>query len=141
MHARATIFGITRGVNRNHIIRAALESICYSVNDVLNAMREDSKIDFHILRVDGGASNNNFIMQYQSDVSNIIVERPQIMETTSLGVFFIQCLQLKIFKDLDEIKSIWKLDKRYTKQLDSEYINKKLKFWKKAIERSLDWES
>ena len=98
-------------------------------------------MNFHVLRVDGGASNNNFIMQYQSDVSNIIVERPVIMETTSLGVFFIQCLQLKIFKDLEEIKSIWKLDKRYTKQLDDEYINKKLRFWKKAIERSLDWEN
>ena len=141
MHARATIFGITRGVNRNHIIRAALESICYSVNDVLNAMREDSNMNFHVLRVDGGASNNNFIMQYQSDVSNIVVERPVIMETTSLGVFFIQCLQLKIFKDLEEIKSIWKLDKRYIKKLDDDYINNKLKYWKKAIERSLDWEN
>jgi glycerol kinase len=140
MYARATIFGLTRGANRNHIIRAALESICYSVNDVLVSMKEDSGIDFNVLRVDGGASNNNFIMQYQSDVSNVIVERPKIMETTSLGVYFIQCLSLGIFKDLNEIKEIWKLDRKYTKKLNDEYINNKLKFWKKAIERSLEWE-
>lgn len=140
MYARGTIVGLTRGSNKNHIIRATLESIAYQCKDVLNAMLEDSNTQLKILKVDGGASANNFLMQFQSDIIGKIVERPSTIETTALGVAYLAGLAVGFWEDKDEIKRQWILEKAFSPSLeDSERILKHSK-WKKAVKRSLDWD-
>ena len=103
-YARGTIVGITRGVNKCHIIRATLESLAYQVNDVLVAMKADSGIALSSLKVDGGASANNFLMQTQADIINVPVNRPQCVETTAMGAAYLAGLAVGYWKDLEDIK-------------------------------------
>lgn len=140
MYARGTIVGLTRGSNKNHIIRAALESIAYQSKDLINAMKEDSRIEINSLKVDGGATANNFLMQFQSDILNVKVLRPEIIETTALGAAYLAGLAVGFWKDKEEIKKNWKLNKEFTPNLSHELRNRYYKCWKKAVEKAKGWE-
>ena len=117
MYARGAIFGLTRGTGRNHIIRAALESIAYQTCDVLHAMEEDTGLPLRELRVDGGASANNFLMQFQADIVDRTIRRPMIRETTALGAAYLAGLATGVWRDLDDIRSQWTLDRLYEPQM------------------------
>ncbi len=140
MYARGAIVGLTRGVNKNHIIRAALESIAYQTRDVLEAMEEDSQIDLQELRVDGGAVANNFLMQFQSDILGVPVHRPEITETTALGAAYLAGLAVGFWSDKDEITKRWNVDRVFETEMEDREKEKLYKGWKKAVERSMDWE-
>lgn len=140
MYARGTIVGITRGTKAEHIIRATLESIAYQTRDVLEAMEEDSNIELKSLKVDGGAVANNFLMQFQSDILNVMVERPEIIETTALGAAYLAGLAVGFWKDKEEIYNSCKIDKCFTPLVEKEKREKLYKDWKRAVKRSLNWE-
>jgi glycerol kinase len=140
MYARGIIVGLSRGSNKNHIIRAALEAIAYQTKDVLEAMEEDSGIDLQALSVDGGAVGNNFLMQFQSDILGVPVERPMVTETTALGAAYLAGLAVGFWKDKEEITNKWTVDKIFKPEMEEETKNKLYKGWKKAVERSLKWE-
>lgn len=137
MYARGTICGLTRGSSKDHIIRATLESIAYQTKDVLQAMQEDSGIDLKSLKVDGGASNNNFLMKFQSDILDVKIFRPEIVETTALGAAYLAGLEVGFYKDKDEIASQWKIDKEFEPDMIEGVRQEKYEGWKKAISRSL----
>lgn len=140
MYARGTIFGLTRGANRNHIIRASLEAIAYQTMDVIEAMKQDTGLNISTLKVDGGASNNNFLMKFQADVINAKVQRAKIMETTALGAAYLAGLYVGVWSSVDEIKNIWDIGKEYNPDMDENeklrYINK----WHKAVKMCQGWE-
>jgi glycerol kinase len=138
--ARGAIFGLTRGSNRNHLVRAALESIAYQTRDVVEAMKLDSNAEFPEIRVDGGAVANNFLMQFQADMMGIKVIRPKIIETTALGAAFLAGLTVNYWDSQSEIARLWKVDREFESQIDEEKRNKFYRTWKRAVERSLDWE-
>ena len=140
MNAKGAIFGLTRGTKREHIIRAMLESIAYQCVDVFNCIEEDTNIQIQNLKVDGGASANGFLLQFQSDMLNTEVIRPEILETTAMGCAFLAGLAVGFWKSTDEIKNIWKKDKTFYPVLSEENRNKKLKGWKKAVKRTFDWD-
>ena len=140
MYARGTIVGLTRGSNRNHIIRAALESIAYQSKDLIDAMKEDSGLDLTSLKVDGGAVANNFLMQFQSDILNIEVLRPEIIETTALGAAYLAGLATGFWKDKEEIIKKQKLNRKFLPNLSEELRSKYFKGWKKAVEKAENWE-
>ena len=140
MYARGTIVGLTRGSNRNHIIRAALESIAYQSKDLIDAMKEDSRLDLTSLKVDGGAVANNFLMQFQSDILNIEVLRPEIIETTALGAAYLAGLATGFWKDKEEIIKKQKLNRKFLPDLSEELRSKYFKGWKKAVEKAKNWE-
>ena len=133
MYARGAIFGLTRGVNRNHIVRAVLESIAYQTRDVLSAMEEDSGISLSVLKVDGGASANEFLMQFQSDILGTKVIRPANLETTAQGAAFLAGLEAGIWQDKSDIEKIWIADKEYTPEMDLYHRNQLYNRWKKAV--------
>ncbi|WP_282746142.1 glycerol kinase GlpK [Peptostreptococcus stomatis] len=139
MYARGGIFGLTRGTKREHLVRATLESLAYQSKDVIEAMQEDAKIPLAYLRVDGGASANNFLMQFQADMLNTEVHRPRTLETTSLGAAYLAGLAVGYWKDLDEISEDFSIDRTFKPQMSQEKRDKNYKYWKKAIERSMDW--
>lgn len=141
MYARGTIVGLTRGAKAEHIIRATLEAIAYQTRDVLEAMEEDSGIKLESLRVDGGAVKNNFLMQFQSDILNVDVIRPEITETTALGVAYLAGLAIGFWKDNQEILHKWKIEKTFEPSMDEPERNRLYNGWKKAVERSLHWET
>lgn len=136
--ARGTIIGITRGTTSAHITRAALESICYQVNDVLATMIRDKGTPLNQLRVDGGATANNFMVQFQSDISNIEVDRPTNLETTALGAAYLAGLGANIW-NLEELKSKWKIDKTFKPSMSTEDRSLHNSQWLKAVERSKNW--
>ena len=140
MYARGTIVGITRGTRREHIIRAALESIAFQSNELLCALQEDSGIIIKELRVDGGASANNFLMQFQSNVIGKPVRRPMIRETTALGAAYLAGLAVGFWKSTDELKNLWSLDKLFEPDEEEKSAELMRKKWKKAVERALSWE-
>ena len=140
MYARGAILGLTRGANRKHIIRAALESIAYQTYDVLDAMQKDTGIPLTELRVDGGASANNFLMQFQADLNRQTIRRPMIRETTALGAAYLAGLAVGVWKDLDDIRSQWTLDKLYHPTMAMEERDRLLHGWHKAVSRAKDWE-
>ena len=140
MYARGTIVGLTRGSNKNHIIRAALESIAYQSKDLINAMKEDSGIEINSLKVDGGATANNFLMQFQSDILNTKVLRPEIIETTALGAAYLAGLAVGFWKNKEEIKKNWRLNKEFTPDLPDNLREKYYIHWKKAVEKAKSWE-
>lgn len=140
MYARGAIFGLTRGANRNHIIRAALESIAYQTKDVIDAMIEDTGLELEDLKVDGGASSNGFLLQFQSDILGKIVRRPLIRETTALGAAYLAGLAVGFWKDKEEIMDKWNVDNEYTPNLDDETRQKLYKNWRKAVVRAQEWE-
>ena len=135
-YARGAIVGLTRGVNKNHIIRASLESIAYQVSDVLNAMRADSGISITNLKVDGGASANNVLMQMQADILQCEVNRPVCVETTALGAAYLAGLAVGYWRDLDDIRSNWVSEKNFSPAITAEESEAKLKGWQKAVKRS-----
>ncbi|MEM0529466.1 glycerol kinase GlpK [Zongyangia sp. HA2173] len=139
MYARGSIFGLTRGSNRNHIIRASLESIAYQSFDVLSAIIADTGIDINELKVDGGASANNFLMQFQADIIGKRVRRPMIRETTALGAAYLAGLAMGLWNSLDEIKNNWTLDKVYEPNMDEATKKTLIAGWSKAVGRSRDW--
>lgn len=138
-YAKGTIVGLTRGTGKEHFIRAALESIAYQTNDVIQAMLEDTKIDLKCLKVDGGASANDFLMQFQSDISNCLVHRPQIIETTALGAAYLAGLAVGFWKSKDEIKNNWLLDQEFTPVIKDDQRKKLLDGWTKAVRFTLMW--
>ncbi len=139
MYARGTILGLTRGAKKEHIIRATLESIAYQTKDVINIMEQDSNIKVKNLKVDGGASSNNFLMQFQSDILDINIDRPEITETTALGAAYLAGLAVGFYKNKDEITSKWKVKREFNPNMKSEKREKLYKGWNKAVSRSLQW--
>ena len=139
MYARGTIVGLTRGTGRDHIIRAALESIAYQSKDVIDAMIRDTGIHLAELKVDGGASANNFLMQFQADIIGTTIRRPMIRETTALGAAYLAGLAVGFWKDQAEIKQLWTLDHLYTPSMDAATRNRYIAGWSKAVERAKHW--
>jgi len=138
-NARGAFFGITRGTTIAHMTRAALEAIAYQVNDVLKAMEKDSGEPTLELRVDGGATANNFLMQFQADILGCEIKRPKIIETTALGAAFFAGLAVGFWENEEELKSLWESDKSFVPQMDKEQVEKYLHFWHKAVDRSKNW--
>ena len=138
-YARGTIVGITRGVNKYHIIRATLESIAYQVNDVMEVMKKDAGIGISSLRVDGGASVNNLLMQMQADIANIPVERPACVETTAMGAAYLAGLAVGYWKDLDEIRRNFRLDRVFESQISDEELSRRIRGWRKAVRYSFGY--
>ena len=138
-YARGTIVGITRGVNKYHITRATLESIAYQVNDVLEAMKADSGISLSALKVDGGASANNFLMQCQADIIKAPVNRPKCVETTAMGAAYLAGLAVGYWKNQEEIRKNWAIDRVFVPSIDEEERLKKIKGWNKAVRCAFHW--
>ena len=139
MYARGAIFGLTRGTTKVHLIRATLESLAYQTKDLLDAMEKDSGVPMKTLRVDGGASENNLLMQFQSDILDIVVERPAITETTALGAAYLAGIAVGFWKK-EEIQQNWQLEKSFQADMDDEKRNKLYKGWQKAVSRTMKWE-
>ncbi len=139
MYARGTIVGITRDTKREHIIRAALEGIAYQAKDVLDCMKADTGLDLAGLKVDGGAVQNNFLMQFQSDILQSEIAKPQVKEITGLGAVMLAGLATGFWKDKEELKSLVKIDKSFTPQKSADEIKHDYKGWKKAVGRSKAW--
>jgi glycerol kinase len=140
MYARGTMVGLTRGAKREHIVRAALESIAYQTMDVLKAMEKDAGINLRELKVDGGACANNFLMQFQSDILGVCVERPKVIETTALGAAYLAGLAVGYWKDKEEIAQNRLTDRRFTAAKNNEEKQRLTDGWHRAVERSLMWE-
>lgn len=138
-YARGTIVGLTRGVNKYHIIRATLESIAYQVNDVLQAMRADSGINLEALKVDGGASANDFLMQFQSDIINAPVKRPSCVETTAMGAAYLAGLAVGYWNSKEDVIKNWAIDKVFTPMMKEDERERKIKTWNKAVKYSFAW--
>jgi glycerol kinase len=138
-YARGTMIGITRGTTREHIARATEESIAYQVKDNLDVMVKDSVIPIEVMRADGGAVRDEFLMQFQADILGIPVDVPVITETTALGAAYLAAYGIGEFRDLREIESKWKLYKRYEPKMSSETREKLLRNWHRAVERSRRW--
>ena len=138
-YARGAIVGLTRGCNKEHFIRAALESIAYQTADVLHAMEKDADITLKELRVDGGASANDFLMQFQSDIINADVLRPDCIETTALGAAYLAGIAVEYWENKDEIKENWALAKTFHPNMEEEKRQKLLKGWKKAVKCAFSW--
>ena len=138
-YARGAIIGITRGTTAAHLTRAALEGICYQVYDVLMAMENDIHAKPKEIRVDGGAIANNFLMQFQSDICRCPVVRPNVLETTALGAAYLAGLAIGYWKDIDELKEQWCLDKVFNPQMKEDTARKLLNEWNKAVGRSQNW--
>ena len=132
-YARGTIVGLTRGAKREHIIRAALESIAYQTADVLHAMEQDAGVDILSLKVDGGASANGFLLQFQSDIMGVTVHRPQCIETTALGAAYLAGLAVGYWKDKEEIRANWSLDKSFIADMEKEKREQLIKGWHRAV--------
>ncbi|MEZ4995089.1 MAG: glycerol kinase GlpK [Saprospiraceae bacterium] len=139
MYARGAIFGLTRGTTKAHLIRATLDSLAYQTKDVLEAMEQDSGVPLTTLRVDGGASANNLLMQFQADILGVEVERPKIIETTALGAAYLAGLSSG-FWTRAEIEKKWQLDQRFSPEMQASERNELYKGWKKAVERTMGWE-
>ena len=138
-YARGSIVGLTRGVNKYHIIRATLESLAYQVNDVLEAMEADSGIKLSALKVDGGASANNFLMQTQANLSNAPVKRPQCVETTAMGAAYLAGIAVGYWKNKEEVLSNWAIDRVFEPDIDPDVREKMLRGWNKAVKYSYGW--
>ena len=138
-YARGSIFGLTRGTNRNHIVRATLEAIAYQSRDLIEAMQQDAGIEMKQLRVDGGAVANNFLMQFQSDILDKDVVRPTVVESTAAGSAYLAGLAVGFWKSIDELKDKVGVDQVYQSNMDDDRRAHLYSGWKKAVERSLHW--
>ena len=138
-YARGTIVGITRGVNKYHIIRATLESLAYQTNDVLQAMQADSGIHLEALKVDGGASANNLLMQIQSDIIQAPVHRPKCVETTAMGAAYLAGLAVGYWASKEDVIKNWAIDRVFAPQIETEERDKKVRGWSKAVKYSFGW--
>ncbi|MGB7208665.1 MAG: FGGY-family carbohydrate kinase, partial [Pyrinomonadaceae bacterium] len=140
MYARGAVFGLTRDTGKNHIIKATLESIAYQTKDILNAMQEDSRIELKTLKVDGGACANNFLMQFQADILNTIVERPEVIESTALGAAYLAGITVGLWKKNDILNNR-KIDRVFHPTFDDTRRAKLYSGWKKAVKRSMNWDN
>ncbi len=138
-YARGAILGLTRGAGKAHLVRATVESLAYQVHDVLEAMEKDSGLDLSALRVDGGASANNFLMQFQADLLDTQVVRPSCIETTALGASYLAGLSTGFWKDASEVKQNWQIGQKFAPHMTAEERSKKLKGWKKAVRCTFEW--
>ena len=138
-YARGTIVGITRGVNKYHIIRATLESLAYQVNDILAAMQADSGITLSALKVDGGASANDFLMQFQSDIINAPVNRPMCVETTAMGAAYLAGLAVGYWAGKEDVIKNWQIDRVFKPEMEDERRESALKGWNKAVKCAYGW--
>ena len=138
-YARGTIVGLTRGCNKNHIIRATLDSLCYQVNDVLHAMEADSGIAMKALKVDGGACANNYLMQTMADISSLPVERPCCVETTALGAAYLAGLAVGYWQSTDEVVRNWSVDRTFLPDISAEERTRRIKGWNKAVRCAYHW--
>ncbi|MBN2168839.1 MAG: glycerol kinase, partial [Actinobacteria bacterium] len=138
-YARGTIVGITRGTSREHLVRAAVESIAYQTKDVIDIMRSDSGIAMSEIRADGGASAMDFLLQFLSDLTGLEVRRPVVAETTAMGAAFLAGLAIGFWEDLGEIESMWQSESHFTPSGEKVEIEQKYRGWKKAVERALHW--
>lgn len=139
MYARGTIVGLTRGANRNHIIRATLESLAFQTRDVLDAMQADSGITLAALRVDGGAVANNFLMQFQADILGAPVDRPEVIETTALGAAYLAGLAVGFWDSKQSVVDGWNLDRKFEPALAKGEADKLYAGWQKAVSKAKDW--
>lgn len=139
-YARGAIVGLTRGANRDHIVRATLESIGYQTRDVVECMEKDSGIETTELKVDGGASNNDFLMQFQADILGVPVMRPRIVETTARGSGFLAGLAVGFWKSKGELVNAFELERKFTPRIDKRDREKLYQGWQKAVEKAKDWE-
>lgn len=137
--ARGSIFGLSRGSNASHIARAALESIAYQTMDVLKAMEADSEISIKELRVDGGATANDLLMQFQSNILNTKVLRPEVTETTALGAAYLAGLAVGYWKDIADIQQQWRIDKTFDPSMNKDKRNELAKGWKRAVDATIAW--
>ena len=140
-YARGTIVGLTRGINRHHIIRAALESVAFQANDVLRAMEADSGIRLSCLKADGGASANNLLMQMQADISHAPVNRPVCVETTAMGAAYLAGLSVGYWKNKEDVKKNQASDRIFMPELKEETRIEKIRMWKKAVQCALNWDA
>ena len=138
-YARGTVVGITRGCKKEHFIRAALESMAYQTNDILKVMEEESGVQIRTLKVDGGASNNNFLMQFQSDILGVDVLRPQCVETTALGAAYLAGIAVGYWEDVEDVRANWALSRTFHADMTDEKRQHLLKGWKKAVSRAFEW--
>ena len=138
-YARGTIVGLTRGVNKYHLVRATLESIAFQANDVISAMSNDSKIKINTLKVDGGASANNFLMQFQADITDVPVARPQCLESTALGAAYLAGLAVKFWKNQTEVAKNAKLGMKFKPNMPFDERKRLVDNWKKAVNCSKGW--
>ncbi len=138
-YARGTVVGITRGCKKEHFIRATLESIAYQSADVFAAMEEDAGAHLRELKVDGGASANNFLMKFQADINGVTVKRPKCIETTALGAAYLAGLAVGFWKDREEIRAGWQLGRTFKPDMPEETRSKLVKGWKKAVKCALIW--
>ena len=138
-YARGTVVGITRGCKKEHFIRAALESMAYQTNDILKVMEEESGVQIRTLKVDGGASNNNFLMQFQSDILGVDVLRPQCVETTALGAAYLAGIAVGYWEDVEDVRANWALSRTFHADMTDEKRQHLLKGWKKAVGRAFEW--
>lgn len=139
-YARGTIAGITRGTNRGHIARAALEGIAFQVADVLDVMKQDSGVAMNELRVDGGACTNNLLMQFQADVLQVPVVRPKVIETTALGAAYLAGLAVGFWKSKEEVAAAWQAERRFTPAMPAAQAAHRRSRWAEALNRARDWE-
>ena len=139
-YARGAIVGLSRGANRNHIVRATLEAIAYQTREVLDAMQSDSGEKLAALRVDGGAVANNFLMQFQADILNVKVERPKVREVTALGAAYLAGLAVGFWKDLEELRGKAIVERTFEPKETPEKRTALYQGWKKAVQRALAWE-
>ena len=138
-YARGAIVGLTRGVGKSHLIRAVVESLAYQTKDVLDAMEADAGVKLNSLKVDGGASANDFLMQFQSDIQNAKVLRPACIETTALGAAYLAGLAVGYWEDLEDIRENWSLEQCFDPAMKEEQRERLLAGWHKAVERSKAW--
>ena len=139
MYARGCLIGITRGTRREHIIRAAQESIAYQVWDLVSAMEKDTGLSLSALNADGGASRDGFLLQFQSDILSKPVRRPMIRETTALGAAYLAGLAVGFWRDTEELKSLWRQDAVFQPDMAQERRNALLSGWHRAVGRSRNW--
>ena len=138
-YARGTIVGLTRGVNKYHIVRATLDSQCYQVNDVLHAMQADSGITMTKLQVDGGASANNYLLQTMADISDLPVKRPKCVETTALGAAYLAGLAVGYWQSPEQVRQNWAVDRVFRPQITAAERTRRLRGWQKAVRCSFGW--
>ena len=133
------MIGITRDTNKNHIVRAALEAIAYQLYDLLKAIEQDAGTSIQTLRVDGGATANNFLCQFQSDILGSQLSRPEIVETTAMGAAFLAGLAVGVWRDQDHIRQLWQEDQRFSPRMNKVEVEQLLTGWHKALQRSKEW--
>lgn len=138
-HARGMLVGMTRGFSREHLVRAVLESIAYQTCDICEAMENDAKVTLTNLKVDGGAAENRFLMQFQSDMLGTQVYRPKCIETTALGAAYLAGLAVGYWKDRDDVLSNWEIDTVFTPNIDEQVYDERMKGWKRAVKCALSW--